>query len=65
MFVLFKQLNSAHCYGDLHLKQIGFDSKTLKVILVSIKVRLVWLFLSWGFELDSKSYTYKTRSQHL
>ena len=55
MFVLFKQLNSAHCYGDLHLKQIGFDSKTLKVILVSIKVRLVWLFLSWGFELDSKS----------
>ena len=55
MFVLFKQLNSAHCYGGLHLKQIGFDSKTLKVILVSIKVRLVWLFLSWGFELDSKS----------
>ena len=52
MFVLFKQLNSAHCYGGLHLKQIGFDLKTLKVIF---KVCLVWLFLSWGLELDTKS----------
>ena len=55
MFVLFKHLNSAHCYGGLHLKQIGFDLKTLKVILVSSKVFLVWLFLSWGIELDTKS----------
>ena len=37
--------------GGLHLKQIGFDLKTLQVILVSIKVCPVWLFLSWELEL--------------
>ena len=57
MFDMFKHLNSAHCYGGLHLKQIGFDLQILKVILVSIKVCLVWLFLFCGLELASKSQT--------
>ena len=57
MFDMFKHLNSAHCYGGLHLKQIGFDLQILKVILVSIKVCLVWLFLFCGLELASNSQT--------
>ena len=58
MFEKFKHLNSAHCYGGLNNK-IWFDLQTLKVILVSTTVCLVWLFLFRELKLASKSQTYK------